>query len=141
MPGTGADGQLQEGAFRKWIKESADLSKKSGHFDIAQDRIGHVLVHAPPDKNGLWINKAVAAALNQKNADRMRSGFRSKLFNLRGVHGFSAGKEEAELALSFHKKADALEDQGFFRLGAELRLLAKQYENDSKREAKRDPLD
>jgi hypothetical protein len=41
------------------------------------------------------------AALNAKDAGDMRDGYRTELFNSRGVHGFSAGREERELARKY----------------------------------------
>ncbi len=100
-------------------------------------QIGQVLAHTPPDPDGLWINRAAADALNDKDAGDMRSGFTVKLFNLRGVHGFSAGKEELAFAEDYRKKAEALEDNGFQRIATALRELAKDYERDAEREAQR----
>ncbi len=79
-------------------------TKESGHFQVAMNQLGQVLAHAPPDPKGLWVHSAVADALNEKDAGDMRSGFTMKLFNLRGVHGFSAGKEELAIADGYRQK-------------------------------------
>ncbi|WNV06321.1 hypothetical protein RP726_07920 [Candidatus Methylospira mobilis] len=55
-------------------------------------KIGAVLANAPTDPDGLWIHRSVAAALDAREATELRSGFKTGLFNQRGVHGFSAGK-------------------------------------------------
>jgi hypothetical protein len=126
-------------AFSKWFAEVKTKTKESGHFQIAMSQIGQVLAHTPPDPNGLWIHHTVADALNGKDAGDMRSGFTVKLFNLRGVHGFSAGKEELELAEGYHMKAEALEENGYQRFATAMRELAKGYERDAEREAQRNP--
>ena len=69
----------------------------------------------------------------------MRSGFTMKLFNLRGVHGFSGGKEELTIAEGYHQKAEALEENGYHRIATAMRELAKGYERDAEREAQRNP--
>ena len=69
----------------------------------------------------------------------MRSGFTMKLFNLRGVHGFSSGKEELAIAERYHKKAEALEENGYQRFATEMREFAKRYELDAERETQRNP--
>jgi hypothetical protein len=83
----------------------------------------------------------MAEALNAKDADVVRSGFTCELFNMRGVHGFSAGKEELEIAARYHKQADALEEKGYHRFATAIRELAKSYERDAERESKRDPFE
>ncbi|MEI2724655.1 MAG: hypothetical protein V9H26_14280 [Verrucomicrobiota bacterium] len=133
--GDAFDGQ----EFSKWLSEVKTKTKESGHFRIAMSQIGQVLAHTPPDPGGLWIHQAVADALNDKDAGEMRSGFTMKLFNLRGVHGFSAGKEELKIAEGYHKKAEALEENGYQRFATAMRELAKQYERDAEREAQRNP--
>ena len=60
---------------------------------------------------------------------------------MHGVHGFSAGKEELEIAGRYHKQADALEEKGYHRFATAIRELAKGYERDAERESKRDPLE
>jgi hypothetical protein len=114
-------------------------TRESGHFQIAMSQIGQVLAQTPPDPDGLWIHRTVAGALNDKDSANMRSGFTMKLFNLRGVHGFSAGKEELAIAAGFHKKAEALEENGFQRIATAIRELAKGYERDAECEAQRNP--
>ena len=101
--------------------------------------IGQVLPHVPPDADGLWIQCPVAEALNAKDAAEMRSGFTCKLMNMRGVHGFSAEKEEREIASGYRKKAEALEQHSFSRFATAMRELAEHYERDAEHEAARDP--
>ena len=59
--------------------------------------------------------------------------------NMRGVHGFSAGKEEREFAAGYRKKAEALDQHGFSRFATAMRELAESYERDAEREAQRNP--
>jgi hypothetical protein len=115
-------------------------TKESGHLRIALDQIGKVLAHAPRDPAGLWIHRSVAEALNAKHATEMRSGFTCELFNMRGVRGFTAGKEELEFADRYHEQADALEQQGFHRFATAMREFAKSYQREAERESKRDPF-
>ena len=139
VPGTDDKGQFDGDAFSKWLTEVQKLCDESGHLGIAMDRVGKVLAHAPADPGGLWIHRSVAEALNAKGAEEMRDGFTCKLFNMRGVHGFSAGKEERGLADTYRKKADALDAVGYQRIAGHLREFAKSFERDAEREAKRDP--
>lgn len=83
----------------------------------------------------LWIHKAIAVALDAKDAETMRNAFTTSLFNKRGVHGFTAGKEEQAIAAGYHEKAAALESVNFHRIADTVRTLAKGYERDALREA------
>jgi hypothetical protein len=138
-PGKVPDGAFDGDVFSKWLVTVKAKTKESGHFRIAMSQIGQVLAHAPPDPDDLWIHRSVAEALNDKDANEMRSGFTVKLFNLRGVHGFSGGKEELAIAEGYHQKAEALEENGYHRIATAMRELAKGYERDAEREAQRNP--
>jgi hypothetical protein len=141
VPGTSPTSAFDGAAFGAWLNEVVRRTKDSGHFRIALNQIGQVLPYSPPDPDGLWIHRAIADALNAKDAGEMRNGFTCELFNMRGVHGFSAGKEELEIAGRYNKQAEALEAAGFHRFATAMRELAKSYERDAERESKRDPFE
>ncbi|MCI0540881.1 MAG: hypothetical protein L0Z50_37245 [Verrucomicrobiales bacterium] len=141
VPGRNPDGTFNSELFGKWLEEVSRRTSESGHHRIALSQTGEVLPYSPPDPDGLWIHRSVAEALNDKDAADMRSGFCCELFNMRGVHGFSAGKEELEIAARYHKQADALEEKGYHRLASDIRGVAKDYERDAERESKRDPFE
>lgn len=139
-PGVLKGGGFDEAAFAQWLAAVKDSTEKSGHLDVAMSQVGQVLAYSPPDPDGLWIHKAVAAALNQKDADYIRSGFKCELFNMRGTHGFTGGKQEKEIASQYRERADAVEAAGFHRLAISLREVALSYEHDAERDEKRGPL-
>lgn len=141
VPGQSPDGSLDSVAFAKWLEEVKRRTKESGHYRIGLDQIGKVLAYSPPDPGGLWIHRSIAEALNAKDASELRSGFTCELFNMRGVHGFSAGKEELEIASRYHGRANSLEEEGFVRFATAMRDLAKGYERDAERESKHDPFE
>jgi hypothetical protein len=89
----------------------------------------------------LWIHHIVAQALNAKDAKTMRSGFTTELFNQRGAHVFTVGREELELARINREKAEALEAKRYSRFATAMREFAEGYERDAKREASRDPYE
>lgn len=140
-PGRQDDGSFSAEAFNAWINETRRLTEESGHTEVAQIQIGHVLTCAPSDPDGLWIHSAVAAALNFRDTGEMRSGFTTQLYNSRGVHGFTHGREERKLASKNRKKAEALDSKGYTRFATAMREFAEQYEREAEREAKRDPFE
>ena len=136
-----SDGSFDPDSFTGWLGEAKGIAEETGYTEIALSQIGHVLTHIPPDPDGLWIHHIVAAALNAKDAKPMRSGFTTELYNQRGVHGFSAGREELELARINREKADALEASGYSRFATAMREFAAAYEREAAREASRDPYE
>ena len=140
-PGLREDGTYDGNALAAWLDAVKKECRKTGHLEIAMTMIGHVLIHVPADPDGLWIHRSAAAALNAKDAGDMRNRFCIELFNSRGVHGFSAGREERGLAAKYRMQADAVEAVGFNRLATMLRELAASYERDAERESSRDPFD
>ena len=138
-PGMLPDGSLDSGFFRDWLEEAIRMTEETGHGEVAQTQVGQVLTHAPPDPDGLWIHQAVAAALNERTADEMRSGFIIEIFNQRGTHGFTAGEEELKLAQLNREKADALDHNGYWRFATAMRKVAASYDRDAERDSRRNP--
>jgi hypothetical protein len=133
-PGTQKDGTFSEERFTEWLQKVKEVCTESGHLEVALINIGEVLIHTPPGPDGLWINRAVAAALNDRNTDKMRDGFWTGAYNSRGVHSVDpTGKPERELAIEFRRKAEEVENAGFQRLAVTLRSLAEGYDCDAER--------
>jgi hypothetical protein len=128
-PGTTSDGTLDGMRFTEWIARVTELCAQSGHFTVGLITAGEVLIHAPGDPDGLWIHRAVAAALNKREANDLRRGYRTAAYNSRGVHFVDpSGAPERELAAKYRRKADAVEKAGFTRFAETLRSLANDYE-------------
>lgn len=133
-PGTQQDGTFSEERFTEWLQRVKEVCEESGHLEVALINIGEVLIHTPPDPDGLWIRRAVAAALNDREADDMRDGFRTGTYNSRGVHSVDpTGKPERELAEQFRNKAEEIENAGFQRFAVTLRGLADSYNREAER--------
>ncbi|MCG8345124.1 MAG: hypothetical protein MI685_08205 [Chlorobiales bacterium] len=133
-PGTQKDGTFIEERFIEWLQCVKALCMESGHLEVALINIGEVLIHAPADQGGLWINRAIAGALNDRDADDMRNGFRTGTYNSRGAHWIDpTGKPEKELARQYQLKAEAIENVGFQRFAVTLRSIAVGYEKEAKR--------
>lgn len=140
-PGTEDDGAFNAEAFNVWLDEARRITKESGHAGVAQIQIGHILTFAPKDPDGLWIHKTVATVLNRRDTGKMRFGFTEQLFNGRGVHGFTNGQEERELASENREKAEALDSNSFTRFATEMREFANQYDRQAEHEATHNPYE
>ncbi len=133
-PGAQPDGSFSQEQFRQWLHRTKKICVETGHLEVALIHVGQVLFYCPPDPQGLWIDKAAADALNNTDAEEMRSGFRTEIYNSRGFHRVDpTGKPERELAKEYRQKADQVENASYQRLAATLRKLAESYERDAER--------
>ena len=104
--------------------------------------VGQVLFYAPPDPSGLWVHRSVADALNAKDAEDMRSGYRTEAYNSRGAHWVDpTGAPEKELAHKYRDRADAADIASYPRLATTLRQLAESYEREAEFVSKRGHFD
>jgi hypothetical protein len=127
-PGMQEDGSFDDKQFPSWLHQVKEISSESGHLEVALTMIGEVLIYCPSDPNGLWINHTVADALNARDADDLRDGFSTGLFNSRDVHWVDpTGKPEREIAEQYQQKAEDVENAGYFRLAQTLRSLSESY--------------
>lgn len=140
-PGFREDGSYNGDALAGWLDAVKTECTETGHLEIAMEMVGHALIHTPADPDGLWIHRSAATALNANDAGDMRDGFSTELFNSRGVHGFTAGREEQEFAAKYRSQADAVEAGGFHRLATSLRELVAHYEHAADRQASRDTFE
>jgi hypothetical protein len=85
-PGIQVDGSYNGDTFSAWLEAVKKECTETGHLEIAMTMLGHVLINVPPDGSGLWIHHSAATALNAKDAEDMRKGFSTELYNSRGVH-------------------------------------------------------
>jgi len=133
-PGMQPDGSLSKEHLMRWLESTKAACIESGHLEVALTHVGQVLFHCPPDPDGLWINRAVAEALNDRDTEDMRNGFSTAIFNSRGVHTVDpSGKPELELAAKYTKQAEDVENVGYQRLAVTMRSLADFYAREAKR--------
>jgi hypothetical protein len=141
-PGSKKDGGFDGAAFAAWLNAVNKECSETGHLEMAMSMLGHSLIHSPSDPDGLWIHRSVAAALNAKDAEDVRNGFRTKLYNSRGAHWVDpTGKPEKELAGKYRAQAEAVENAGYHRLATTLRELAAAYEHEAEFVSTRERFD
>jgi hypothetical protein len=133
-PGMQTDGGFSGKQFTEWLEYIKEACAESGHLEVALEHVGQVLIYCPPDPQGLWIDHTAANALNAKDAEEMRNGFRMELFNSRGVYWVDpTGKPEREFAEQYRQKAEEVENAGYQRFAVTLRNLAESYDCDADR--------
>ncbi len=128
-PGTQTDGTFSPDQFDRWLSQVRKTCNESGHLDVAFTHIGQVLIHCPPDPEGLWMYHSVADALNDRSLEQMRRGYNVGIINARGAHFIDpSGRPERELADQYRKKAEDIENAGYQRFATELRRLAGDFD-------------
>lgn len=131
-PGTRDDGTYHGDDLIVWLKAVRKKCLETGHLDMAMTAVGSVLVHVAADPDGFWINRSAATALNSKDAGDMRDGFRTALYNSRGVHTVDpTGNAERELEEKNRVQAEVTEAAGYHRLATTLRELADSYKHEA----------
>lgn len=138
-PGAVSDDDLDDARFLEWFAEVERLCKASGHWPIAQQLVGGVLMYAPAGLEGLLNHPAVARRLDADQHEEMRRGLTTALFNSRGGFTYTGGREEMKLSDTFRDCAQKYELAGFTQIAAALRNLAESYRRDAEREAKQSP--
>jgi hypothetical protein len=132
LPGMTLDGEFDGDFLKNWMMSVKEVCTTSGHLEVALSMAGQCLTHSPQDPDGLWIHHSVAAVLNAKDAEPMRDGYRTALYNQRGAHWVDpTGAGERVLAEEYRCKASTLEEAGYHRLATSLRDMAESYEHEA----------
>ena len=133
-PGTREDGSFSGENFSLWFCAAKNAFASTELAELALLRLGRILVHCPSDPDGLWIDRAVAEALNSEDAQALRDGLKSGFRNSRGA-GFldPSGKPEKDLAEKYGQMAEDAENASYQRLAADMREMSDYYEGDSER--------
>ncbi len=131
-PGKQSDGTFLPDDFQQWLAQVKKTCDESGHLEVALNQIGKVIIHCPPDLDGLWIHHSVADVLNEKCAEIMREGYNTGIFNSRGAHFIDpTGKPEMKLAEEYKQKAEQIENSGYQRFAATLRKISERYSHEA----------
>lgn len=134
LPGLDDNNVLNATVLNKWINEVIKLAENVNRLSSAKRFIGHLLFHAPVDKDGFWIDKTVAKILNEfKNSD-MLSGYQSEVINSRGCYTVdTTGQTENALGDKWKKRADELRSQNFPLFAGKADSIASFYYDEAKR--------
>ena len=134
VPGYQVGDVFDPDLFVGWLTEVEKTAKVSGHYDIAMRELGNVLVNAPKGPDGLWIHPVIAKEMNNKKRSRLRSEYKTAIYNSRGAYTLDPeAKPEKALAEKYRQRADQVEDVGYHRLATTLRGLAESYDQDAER--------
>jgi hypothetical protein len=134
LPGTEADGSINEAALNGWLAEARELLRDADRADIGELQIGEVLARAPEDPDGTFPALAVRNVLDAAPDDRLGRGFAVGLYNKRGVtsRGMTdGGQQEYELAKRYEDWASKIQ-ASHPRTAAILRSMAESYREEGR---------
>lgn len=136
IPGKRADGSIDGETLKRWLLEVRCHAAKNARTAAADITIGTWLSDCEADSEGIWPPSVVAEILDADEHEDMRSGFRTGVFNNRGVTSRAAGEggaQERALAARFRERAAAIAIR-YPRVAETLNSLARHYEHDARRE-------
>lgn len=129
IPGLDIDGNFNKDIFYNWVEKVKRSCEDTGHLDIFYQIIGKALINSPSESDTCWINSNIAEFMNRRDHDEVRNGFRSAVYNSRGVYFVDPeGKPEQALADEYKTKANQIELLGFQRFAKMLRKIAEGYQ-------------
>jgi addiction module HigA family antidote len=91
IPGTDANGKIDEDMLRVWVKEAKALCANHGRADEGDQKIGQILSAAPIGTDGIWPCEQVRNVLEECGTSNIAEGFQVGVYNSRGAHARAEG--------------------------------------------------
>ena len=133
IPGMNNDGLINEQELMDWVRIAREKCEESGHLEVCDERIGEVLAQEP-EGNDEWPSNPIRDVIDEIDSDALARGFRVGIYNKNGSVPFEGeGLRENELAGKYHRFANQCEME-WPKTAASLRRVAKDYEEEAKRE-------
>ena len=136
IPGTEPEGTVNAEKLLDWIAEARRLCAEHGRVERGDQKIGELLSRAPAEEDGSWPCFPVCEAMERFAFQQIGGGFKSGVFNGRGVHSrgiYEGGAQERELAAKYRNWAK----QRAFNypyVSSVLERIAADYDREAKRE-------
>jgi len=135
IPGQ-TDDQIDIEQLKAWVAEVRRLAEENDRLQIAEEKIGALLTHAPDDpEDKLWPHSVVRSCLEEWSSDPIEHGMVIERINTRGVTNRrprDGGQQERALADGLRNDAKGL--SAWPRTQNVLRYLAAHWEEVAKRE-------
>jgi hypothetical protein len=135
IPGTSAEGVFDPLGLMPWIESARRMCADTGHQGAADQIIGGVLTSSSEGEDGAWPHPAVRNAIDAVSSPKMERAFAHAIFRSRGVYSPDGGTTEREIARRYTNWATAITDS-WPRTAALMRSIAREYEEDARREAR-----
>ncbi len=138
VPGSQADGSIDEEHLMQWLESARSLCRESGHLEVANSKIGEMLASwpKPEDESEMWPCEAICDAIEEVASDELDHGFQVGILNSRGAtmrSPLDGGDLERREAAKYRSWAE-LCDVEWPRTAAALHRVADSYEHQAQRE-------
>ena len=113
-PGLDAAGEMQAPLLMEWITQARTLAEQSDRAAVADQYIGAVLFHSPPESDGRWPGDVVAGTLEKLSSRQIEDGLAMEVVNSRGVTTrgvLDGGAQEEQLSAEWLIRAQALPER------------------------------
>jgi hypothetical protein len=137
VPGVSGS-EIDASVLTTWAREVRRLAHEQDRGIIAEQRIGHVLAHAPADADGAWPHRVVRDLVEELKSDQVEHGIAIERFNMRG--GFSKSMYEGggqERSLAAQADSWAKLASKWPRTHAMLMGISRSWDEQAKREDER----
>lgn len=127
IPGIKDDNTFKSEEAINWIDDVCKLAKESNRLSITKINLGNLFFYTPNDTS-LWINKEIAQIFDKLENEEMRRGFSTEAINSRGAHFYDpSGESEKEIASSWNRRAEELEEIGLYNFAQTAKDIANTY--------------
>jgi hypothetical protein len=136
MPGTQADGSIDEAVLRDWITRVRKQCAETGHVTGCDIQISEILARSPAGADGAWPHESVRSVIEHLQSRVVDEHFQVAVFNNRGVttRGMGdGGKQERDLAKRYEGYSQVVGAR-WPRTKAILHSMALSYERYADRE-------
>jgi hypothetical protein len=120
-------------ALSSWCGEVRELADKLDRKVITDQRIGHLLAHAPHSSiDHAWPHESIRAVIERLASDEIERGLAIERHNMRGVYSKAigeGGEQERVLAMQAREWANAM--PGYSRTAAMLVRISQEWTRDA----------
>lgn len=95
LPGSAADGSLNEQELRTWVAEVRRLAREKRFVRVCESKLGGWLFQSPVDAAGFWPCAPVCRLMSDDGSDEISGAFKIAIFNNQGWPG--PGNEGMEM--------------------------------------------
>lgn len=135
IPGLDEDGRFNNEQFSSWIERMIPLAKKENVYHEAMVNFGKTAFYSPQDPNGFFMEVEIARVLNDDPDGLLLRGYELEAVNSVGVRIVDgSGKQMFDLSRKYNAKAEQAGGRGLFRFAKSLRILARRFEAEGRRD-------
>lgn len=133
-PGLGEDGFIDQESLKTWLSEVDAHYSTEDQKAKAMEIFGEAAFHAPPDRDGFFIDRGIVLALMNDTTEEALGGYSMEEVNSQGVTLVDpTGESEFKIEESYRRKAEQADAEGYLSFADVLRSIADSHHEDGER--------